>query len=93
MWIAIGLAVFFFLLLFALGVVIIFLVRALMIQEKKGIIYEKWIVDLQNRVEHVSKTMKYLDDREMFAKDDEVGTVFQEISDLVKSLNEIVTKE
>ena len=93
MWIAIGLAVFFFLLSVALGIGVAFLVRALMIQEKKGVIYEKWIVDLQNRVEHILQTMKYLDDREMFAKDDEVGTVFQEISDLVKSLNEIVTKD
>ena len=93
MWIAIGLAIFFFLFSIVLVLGVVFLFRALMIQEKKGIIYEKWIVDLQNRVEHILRTIKYLDDREMFAKDDEVGTIFQEISDLVKSLNEIITKE
>ena len=93
MWIFIGLTVLFFLLSIILGIGVIFLIRALMIQEKKSVIYEKWIVNLQNQTERILQTMKNLDDREMFSKDDEVGIVFQEISDLVKSLSDIVTKE
>jgi hypothetical protein len=77
----------------ALLVVIGFLCKALSIQVRKNEIYEQWIVELQNKVDEVQQTMTILDDRQMFSKDDEVGAVFQQIVDLVASLNEITAKE
>jgi len=70
-----------------------FLSKALIIQIKKNEIHEQWIIGLQNKVEKTYQTITMLDDRQMFAKDDEVGTVFQQIVEIVKSLNEITTKE
>ena len=67
--------------------------KALIIQAKKNAIYTKWIVDLQNKVENVYQTMRSLDDKQMFAKDDEVGSVFQQMVELIESLNEKTTKE
>lgn len=79
--------------IFILLVVIGALIKALIIQTKKNDIYEKWIVDLQKRVETVTSTMIALDNQQMFAKDDEIGSVFTQMVDLVKSLNQITDKE
>lgn len=74
-------------------VIIGVLVKALLIQIKKNGVYEGWIVSLQNNVETVYRTMKLLDDKQMFSKDDEVGLVFQQIVELISLLNEMVSKE
>lgn len=74
-------------------VVIGFLIKVVIIQSKKNEIYEKWILDIQTRVEVVMSTMIALDNRQMFSKDDEVGSIFSQMVDLVKSLNQIVSKE
>lgn len=76
-----------------LMVIIGVLVKALLIQIKKNGVYEGWIVSLQNNVETVYRTMKLLDDKQMFSKDDEVGLVFQQIVELISLLNEMVSKE
>lgn len=89
MWLAIGLIFVILLLLTVIG----FLAKALSIQVKKTAIYEKWIVELQNKVNEVYDTMTALDDKEMFSKDDEVGVAFQQMVELVKSLNEKTTVE
>lgn len=73
--------------------VIGFMAKAFTVQLKKIHIYEKWIIDLQNKVENVNRTMHHLDDKQMFSKDDEVGSVFQQMVELIDSLNEITTKE
>ncbi len=69
------------------------LIKALIIQTKKNEIHEKWIVDLQNKVDSVYITMHRLDDKQMFAKDDEVGTVFQEMVELINTLNNYTSKD
>lgn len=69
------------------------LVKVLSIQIKKNDIHEAWIISLQTQVETVYKTMKMLDDKQMFSKDDEVGSVFQEMVNLITSLNDMVFKE
>ena len=76
-----------------LATVIGFLVKALNVQIQKVRTYTAWIVDLQNKVDGVVQTMHQLDDKQMFSKDDEVGSVFQEMVELVDSLNEKTTRE
>jgi hypothetical protein len=68
------------------------LTLALMIQSKKNRIYEQWISDLQRRVNTVTNTIVALDNLQMFSKDDEVGSVFSQMVELVKSLNQMTGK-
>jgi hypothetical protein len=89
MWITIFLIFFIIVLLGIIGL----LSKALFIQIKKNDIHEKWIIDLQTKVEHIYDTITYLDNKQMFSKDDEVGSVFQEIVDLIKSLDQMISKE
>ena len=89
MWLSILLIFIILILLTIIG----FLVKALSIQVKKNEIHEQWIVELQAKVEKVYQTITFLDERQMFAKDDEVGTVFQQIVELIKSLSELISRE
>jgi predicted translin family RNA/ssDNA-binding protein len=89
MWLTISLVIF----ILGLGTVIGFLIKALIVQVRKNTIHEQWIVDLQTKVENIHENITILDDKQMFSKDDEVGSVFQDIVDLIKSLNEITTRK
>lgn len=89
MWFAISLIVIILLLLVVVGL----LAKALTIQVKKNEIYTQWIVELQDKVEDVYQTISQLDEKQMFSKDDEVGSVFQQMVELISSLNEKTTKE
>jgi hypothetical protein len=51
-------------------------------------IYEQWIADWRLQVFKTWHHMRILDDRQMFEKDDEVGVVFQDMMELIKSLND-----
>lgn len=89
MWLTVLLIFFIVVLLTVIGV----LSKALAVQVKKNDIYAQWIVELQNKVENVYRTIHDLDDKQMFSKDDEVGSVFQQMVELIDSLNEKITKE
>lgn len=89
MWLTVLLIFFIVVLLIVIG----FLSKALAIQVKKNDIYAQWIVELQNKVDNVYRTIHSLDDKQMFSKDDEVGSVFQQMVELIDSLNEKITKE
>jgi hypothetical protein len=67
-------------------VLLIFLLAAfysMYILSKKLKTYEDWILDTQSKIEDLQITLKNIDDREIFEKDDEVGVLFDEIRDLV----------
>jgi hypothetical protein len=54
---------------------------------------EKRIIDIKDLTNKVYGDIKFLDDKEIFAKDDEVGVVFKEMVDVVKFFNEIVQND
>jgi len=89
MWLTVSLIVCIILLLVVVGG----LIKALRIQLKKIQTYTEWVIDLQNKVDAVVQTMHTLDDRQMFSKDDDVGSVFQQMVELVDTLNEKTAKE
>lgn len=89
MWTSILLLVIISILLILIGI----LIKIISIQLDKQKIYERWIVSLQNQAEGIQKTITMLDDKQMFSRDDEVGVVFQQIADLIKSLNVITTRQ
>jgi len=51
-------------------------------------IYIEWISDWKSFVFKTYAHMKFLDEKQIFEKDDEVGIVFQNMTDLIKNLNE-----
>lgn len=58
--------------------------RQLVINE----LYSQWIADWREQVLKTWAHMKMLDDKQMFEKDDDVGIVFQDIKNIIQSLNE-----
>jgi hypothetical protein len=74
-----------------LNVVLFVLLR---VQFKKIEIYESlienfttWITNTKSELQETYLKMKSIDDRGMFFKDDDVGFVFQELLNLISSLN------
>lgn len=60
---------------------------ALIAKIKKNSIYEQWILDYQKEVNDAYISMKYLDDKEMFSKDDQVGVSFQSLLSILRDLD------
>lgn len=58
--------------------------RQLVINE----VYSNWISDWRTQVFKIWVHMKFLDDKQMFEKDDDVGVIFQDMMILIKSLND-----
>ena len=75
-------------LLSACAIVLFFVVKALIIQIKKNALYEQWILEFKDDANFAYQTMKELDDKQIFSKDDEVGVSFKEMVDLLQKLNE-----
>ena len=57
---------------------------------KKLEIYEKSVEEFYTSLSFVLHTMRVLDERKMFESDDEVGTVFQQLSDILFTLRPII---
>lgn len=60
-------------------------------------VFEKQVETLDNQLAEVYSalsitlhTMRVIDERQMFEKDDEVGTVFQELTDIVNNLRPLL---
>lgn len=53
----------------------------------KNVIYETWTEDIIDRVSTLKESVKEIDSRNIFEKDDDVGVVFDEIASLVDSFD------
>ena len=51
---------------------------------------EKRIVEVKVLAQKVYTDIKSIDDREMFARDDDVGVVFEDMVSIIKYFNEVV---
>jgi predicted PurR-regulated permease PerM len=51
-------------------------------------IYEGWIVEFKNDISDVYRQMKIIDDRQIFEKDDEVGSTFSQLYFIIQKLNQ-----
>lgn len=54
---------------------------------------ENWILDFKFRINNLYNYLKYIDDKNMFEKDDEVGILFEQISDAISSTKNIILDE
>lgn len=52
--------------------------------------YEGFILNRRERYEELLNTIRELDSKEMFEKDDEVGTVFSQIKDEIETFKNIL---
>jgi hypothetical protein len=59
------------------------------VQYKKNEEYERAIVEFYSAVALVLHTMRIIDEKKMFEEDDEVGSVFQQLVELVNELRPI----
>jgi len=59
---------------------------------KKQELTEDWLVALENRLSSIIKETKAIDEKGMFEADDEVGTIFEQIHNMIKTLNEFLAK-
>ncbi len=50
-------------------------------------IYEGWIVEFKNDVNEVYQEIKMIDDKQLFEKDDEVGSIFSDLYLILQKLN------
>lgn len=75
--------------LVALGC-LLYIVRNLYSKNK---IYEQWIVDTQDDVEKLYSDMQELDSKQMFEKDDEVGTLYESVNELINDFRQKVNEE
>ncbi len=54
---------------------------------------EIFILKFKNDVKSLYKNLTYIDDRSMFEKDDDVGTLFLQISDMIKTFKNTVLND
>lgn len=66
----------------------VFLGYALDVNLDKIETYQNWILEFKKDLNVTYSKLKYLDDRQMFEKDDDVGFVFSEILKLIEKLKE-----
>ena len=59
---------------------------------KKQEVTEDWLVALENRLSNIIKETKDIDDKGMCEADDEVGTIFEQINSMIKTLNDFLAK-
>ncbi len=50
-------------------------------------IYESWIVEFKNDISEVYQDIKLIDDKQLFEKDDEVGSIFSDLYLIIQKLN------
>lgn len=54
---------------------------------RKYEIYEKWVSFFGNEIENIYTTLKIVDDKNLFEKDEDVGFVFSEILRIISEFN------
>jgi len=57
---------------------------------KKLEVYEKSIEEFYTSLSYVLHTMRTLDEKQMFESDDEVGSVFRQMTDILNTLRPII---
>lgn len=56
-------------------------------------IYEAWILGYKNQIEETYQALKFVDEKQIFEKDDEVGFVFSDILKIIKDLRTKIYEE
>ena len=60
---------------------------------RKTELLETWVEDFTQRIETVQTDLKVIDDKGAFESDDEVGSIFEQIKDVVNELDNLRGEE
>ena len=60
---------------------------------RKTELLETWVEDFSNRITRVQQELKDIDSTGHFEADDEIGTIFSSIKEVVNDLNNFTEKE
>ena len=60
---------------------------------RKTELLETWIENFSGRVSQVQSDLKDIDDRGHFESDDEIGTIFEGIKEVINELNDLTEGE
>jgi hypothetical protein len=66
----------------------IVLARAFIVASYRIGVYEEWILTFQKNVKDTFRQLRYIDEKEIFERDDEVGFVFSNIVSIIDDLKE-----
>lgn len=55
--------------------------------EKSNKELQQWVLDFRNLINNVYKKLKFIDERGIFEKDDDVGFVFQDMLNIINECN------
>jgi len=78
-----------FLIIF-LSLIILILIYGIFNILKKIEYYENFILDRREQYQELLKTIRELDSKELFEKDDDVGSVFTQIKEEIESFKNII---
>ena len=89
MWFNLGMYISYLVIGFVIALILllVYLVSNLYI---KNALYESWISSIKTDVNGVYENMKEIDSKNLFEKDDDVGVVYEEVKELLVSLNKRV---
>lgn len=54
---------------------------------------EGWTLTFKKNIESLYKNLKYIDERGMFEKDDDVGVLFSQIHTMIKNVKDIILND
>ncbi|MBC8386750.1 MAG: hypothetical protein H8E13_01710 [Actinobacteria bacterium] len=77
-----------------LGIFFLLIILIYIIQNiyRKLLLHEKFFLSLNLKIANVINKMKALDSRQMFEKDDEVGVIWGELVNILKELEEYLSR-
>lgn len=64
------------------------LIKAFIVASYRIEVYEGWILAFQKNVKDTFRQLRYIDEKEIFERDDEVGFVFSNIVSIIDDLKE-----
>ncbi len=73
-----------------LGILFLICIYIIVNLYKKNTIQEEWILNINTDLNTILDQWKEIDSKQMFEKDDDVGSTYDQINTLVTSLNEKV---
>ena len=55
--------------------------------------YSEWMDSIDYRINNILTTIRQLDSKKMFEDDDDVGSIYKQLSDTVKTLEEFINEK
>jgi len=74
-------------------IIVILLLIAVSNMNKKLVRYEDWTIEMRKQIYKMFNTIKVLDNKQMFEKDDDVGRLWEAIKETVDKIDAFVVPD